>query len=148
MHRSQSPEELEKAFEKDSVVRDTATTTLGSGSTLRIFEKGGKPLLFVTVSGDSIRRIENVRIMDPRYHTEEGIGLGSTFGEIRKHYRIRKIVTALNNVVVFVKGRDFYFTISRDQLPASLRYNRELSVEEVHIPDNARIKYLMIGWDE
>jgi hypothetical protein len=28
-----------------------------------------------------------------------------------------------------------------------LRYNANATVEEVQIPDNAKIKYMMVGWD-
>jgi hypothetical protein len=49
--------------------------------------------------------------------------------------------------VIFPKGSDLYFTIGREELPASLRYNTEAEIEAVQIPDQARIKYLMAGWE-
>lgn len=148
LFRNSTVRELDSIFSGDSLVTDSIKTRLGSSpGRIKVFEKGGKQLLTLTPSADSLNRIESIRILDPRFTTAEGVGLGSTFGEIRKHYPIRKIVTSLNNVVVFIKGQDFYFTISRDQLPASLRYSTELKVEEVQIPDQAKIKYLMVGWD-
>ncbi len=148
LFRSSTVRDLDSIFSGDSLVTDSIKTRLGSSpGRIKVFEKGGKQLLTLTPSADSLRRIESIRILDPRFTTAEGVGLGSTFGEIRKHYPIRKIVTSLNNVVVFIKGQDYYFTISRDQLPASLRYSTELNVEEVQIPDQAKIKYLMVGWE-
>ena len=71
----------------------------------------------------------------------------STFKEIRENYSIKKIITSLNNVVVLLKDNDLYFTIDKKELPESLRYNANNNIEEVQIPDNAKVKYMMIGWD-
>ena len=114
---------------------------------INIYEKGGKPLLTITPNNDSIQGISNIRINDPRFITDKGIGLASTFKDIKAKYEIKKVVTSMNNVVLFVKDHDVYFTIDREELPASLRYTRDISIEEIQIPDKARIKYLMIGWE-
>ncbi len=148
LSRSSRVGELETIFAADSLVNSGSATSLGTGDTrIEIFEKGGKPLLLLTPATDSLERIENVRVIDPRYTTAEGISLKSTFKDIRETYPIRKIITSLNNVVILPKGKDFYFTISREELPASLRYNKDVEIEEVQIPDQARIKYLMVGWE-
>ena len=138
--------EVEALYAADSVVRDSSSS-FSKVARIHIYEKGGKPLLMVTPNNDSIPGIANIRINDPRYLTEEGVGLASTFKDIKEHYEIRKIVTSINNVVLFVKGHDVYFTIDRQELPASLRYTRDINIEAIQIPDKARIKYLMIGWE-
>jgi hypothetical protein len=84
--------------------------------------------------------------MDPRYTSEKGIGLKSTFKDIQDSYEIKKIVTTLNSVVVFPKGSNLYFTIDKEELPESLRFSTA-SIEAVQIPDEAKIKYLMLGWE-
>jgi hypothetical protein len=53
----------------------------------------------------------------------------------------------MNNVVILLKDSDLYFTIDKKELPESLRYNANTKIEEVQIPDKARIKYMMVGWD-
>lgn len=147
LRRGSKAGDIATLFSGDSVVVDSAAGRFGgSSSRINVFEKGGKPLLLLSTASDSTEIIENVRVLDTRYSTAEGVGLNSTFKDIQQHYPIKKIVTSLNNIVVFVKGQDFYFTISRDQLPASLRYSADLQVEQVQIPDQARIKYLMVGW--
>lgn len=138
--------EVEALYAADSVVQDSSSS-FSSVRRIHIFEKGGKPLLMVTPDKDSVPGIANIRINDPRYLTEKGVGLESTFKDIRDKYEIRKIVTSMNNVVLFVKGHDVYFTIDRQELPASLRYTRDINIEAIQIPDKARIKYLMIGWE-
>ena len=148
LNRSTTLDSLDTIYATDSIVRDTSKPTFGSKTgKIKIFEKGGKHLLTVTPDSDSIPHIENIRIFDPRFTTEKGVGLKSTFKDIKDHYTIKKVVTSMNNVVIFVKDSDAYFTISKEELPSSLRYASSTNIEAVQIPDKAKIKYLMVGWD-
>ncbi len=139
---------LSKVYESDSVVIDTARfeSSLPSRS-IHIFEKGGSLLLTLTTSDDSIPKIANIRIQDPRFMTENGIHMKSTFKDIKDKLPIGKIVTSRNNVIIFIQKSDLYFTISKEELPASLRYAGSTNIEAVQIPDKARIKYMMVSWD-
>ena len=138
--------DMQSLYESDSVVVDSVYA-MAKNQRVQIFEKGGTQLLSITSNTDSVPGIGNIRIYDPRYLTEKGIGLASTFKDIKDQYEIKKVVTSLSNVVVFIKDHDLYFTIDREELPASLRYTTNVSIEEVQIPDKARIKYLMIAWE-
>ncbi|MDC6386047.1 hypothetical protein D2V93_10910 [Flagellimonas taeanensis] len=139
--------ELESVFAQDSIVQDTTAIKLGdSNKKIEVFEKGGKHLLTLTPSSDSIPTIENIRIHDPRYVSENGIGLQSTFKDIEKNYKSKKIVTTLNSIVIFPKGSNLYFTIDKQELPSELRFTTS-TIEAVQIPDEAKIKYLMLGWE-
>ncbi|MBS9461798.1 hypothetical protein KIM67_05205 [Flagellimonas sp. 389] len=139
--------DLETVFVQDSIVKDTLNLKIGTRTRkVKVFEKGGKHLLTLTPSLDSIPTVENVRIFDIRYETEKGIGLASTFGEIQQKYPIKKIVTTIKSIVVFPKGSNIYFTIDKEELPANLRYGTS-TIEAVQIPDDAKIKYMMLGWD-
>lgn len=140
--------DLELIYEGDSIVKDTFYARVGSRTKkIKVFERGGKHLLTLTPSGDSIPTIENITIEDTRYQTLEGIGLKSTFADIQKNYTIRKIVTTINSVVIFPKSSNLYFTIGKEELPANLRYTTS-NIDAVQIPDEAKIKYLMIGWEQ
>ena len=138
--------QLDSIYRLDSLVRDTSSLTIGRNRQIDVFEPGGKHLLTLTPATDSLERIDNIRIWDPRFKTEAGIGLESTFGEIEKAYEIRKVVSSLNNILVLVKEHPVYFTISREELPAALRYTNT-QIEAVQIPDDAHIKYMMVGWE-
>lgn len=139
--------DLELIYTEDSIVTDTVRGNFGRGaSKINIFEKGGKHLLILTPNTDSIATIENVQIKDPRYTTATGIGINSTFKDIKEKYTIRKVITSLNNVLILIKDSDVYFTIDKKELPENLRYNNT-NIEAVQIPDIAKIKYMMIGWD-
>ncbi len=140
--------DIDLIFEKDSVVQDTVKLNFGSGaSKIKIFENGGKLLLTLTPNTDSIATIQNIQINDSRFVTENGITMESTFKEIREKYSVKKIITSMNNVVILLKDSDLYFTIDKKELPESLRYNANTKIEEVQIPDKAKIKYMMVGWD-
>ncbi|GMN10871.1 hypothetical protein MTsPCn9_28170 [Croceitalea sp. MTPC9] len=139
--------DLELIYADDSIVKDTFNLKIGASKRkVKVFEKSGKHLLTLTPSDDSIPTIENIRVYDSRFTTENGIGLNSTFKDIQNNYSIKKIVTTLNSIVVFVKESDLYFTIDKEELPGNLRFGSS-NIEAVQIPDEAKIKYLMIGWD-
>ena len=140
-------EDLKRVFAADSIIGDTSKIEMGSkAKKIKIFEKGGKHLLTLTPSADSVPTIENIRVFDVRYQTLKGIGLKSTFADIQKNYTIKKIVTTLNSVVIFPKESNLYFTIDKEELPTNLRYTTT-NIEAVQIPATAKIKYLMIGWE-
>nr|WP_299070515.1 hypothetical protein [uncultured Allomuricauda sp.] len=140
-------EDLEAVFIQDSIVKDTSSLSIASQSRkIKLFEKGGKHLMTFTPNLDSVPKIENIRIFDTRYVTGDGIGLQSTFKDIQTKYAIKKIVTTLNSIVIFPKESNLYFTIDKSELPANLRYSTS-TIEAVQIPDNAKIKYLMLGWE-
>lgn len=140
--------DLELIYAEDSLVMDTVKLDFGSGaSKIKIFEKGGAQLLTLTPNSDSIPTIQNVQINDKRFKTESGLNIKSTFKDIKEKYQIKKIITSINNVVILLKDNDIYFTIDKTELPASLRYSANTNIEEVQIPDTAKIKYMMIGWD-
>ena len=148
LQRNISIEEAEKLYERDSIVKDTLQLALGVGNgKLKLYERGGKHLLTLTPGNDSVQNIEHVLIADPRFTTMEGIGLQSTFKDIKEQYEIDKILTSLNNVVILIKDSDIYFTIDKQQLPAHLRYTKTRDIELVEIPDQAQLKYFMVGWD-
>jgi len=138
--------QLDSIYQQGSLVRDTTSPSIGRIRQIDVYEQGGKHLLTLTPSMDSLETIDNIRIWDPRFKTEAGIGLESTFGEIEKAYQIRKVVSSLNNILILVREHPVYFTISREELPAALRYTNT-PIEAVQIPDNAPVKYMMVGWE-
>lgn len=147
LSQSTKVSELESIFAQDSLVRDSLAPGFGgSKAKIEVYEKGGTHLLTLTPSADSIPGIEHIQIIDPRYHTKDDIGLKSDFGEIEKHYEIRKTSTTLGSIVIFPKGSNLYFTIDKKELPGNIRYGTA-RIEAVQIPSRAKIKYLMIAWE-
>tara|TARA_R110002049_G_scaffold33535_13_gene110438 strand:- start:6931 stop:7476 length:546 start_codon:yes stop_codon:yes gene_type:complete len=137
--------DLEVIFANDSIVRGNDLQFNVAKQKQHIYEKGGKPLFSVSISNDTI--INNIQVLDPRYTTDKGVGLGSTFKDIKDNYTISKVITSINNVVLFIKDSGIYFTIDKQELPANLRYAVSAKIEAIQIPDAAKIKYMMIDWE-
>ncbi len=91
--------------------------------------------------------IKNIQVFDARYKTEKGLNIGSTWKDVKANYTIDNIETTINAVVIFLKETDVYLTIDKKSLPEELRYNMDIEIEASQIPDNAPIKYFMIGWE-
>ena len=92
------------------------------------------------------KTIKTVQVFDERYTTEEGINLNSTYKDITEAYEISRIETLISSIVIFVDDINAYFTIDRDELPGELRFNMDAKVTGAEIPNDAKIKYFMIGW--
>ncbi|MCV6630729.1 MAG: hypothetical protein OIF50_12830 [Flavobacteriaceae bacterium] len=148
LHKDTAYKTIDSLFINDSVVHAKAADygKLNSSSSVSIF-RDGKELMKISPSSDSIPKIGHVQILDNRFATDKGIGLASTFKDVQKHYTVNNIINSLNNLVVFIAESDLYFTIDKKELPENLRYNMG-KIEAIQIPNDAKIKYLMIGWGE
>ena len=141
--------ELNTIFINDSVVRYIAGDEFtGSVNTIEVFEKAGKKLLDLSPveALDSTSLISTVRIMDNRYKTKKNISTLSTFKDIQEAYKISKIDNLINAVVVSVNEINASFTIDKKELPASMRFDMDLKIDALQIPEKAKIKYFMIHW--
>jgi len=141
--------ELDTIFMNDSVVRFIAGDEFtGAVNTIEIFEKGGKKLLDLSPKEalDSTSVISSVRIIDERYKTEKNISKLSMFKDIKDAYKISKIDNLINSIVVSVNEINASFTIDKKELPSSLRFNMDATIDPIQIPEKAKIKYFMIHW--
>ncbi|MGB5647398.1 MAG: hypothetical protein WBM55_09760 [Muriicola sp.] len=145
--KTNSIAQLDSIFASDSIVRTPSMTEdKTAAGKIEVYEKGGAHLLSISPTNDSVPMIENIRIYDARYSTAEGVNVLSTFKDIKDKLKIKKVITSMNNVVILLHDSDLYFTISKDELPAELRFNNS-DIDAVQIPDKAKIKYMMIGWN-
>lgn len=141
--------DLDAIFSKDSVVRYIAGDEfIGSVNTIEIYEKGGKKLLDLSPEEalDSTSVISSVNVMDKRFKTEKNISLLSTFKDIKEAYKISKIDNLINVIVVSVNDINASFTIDKKELPASMRFDMDMAIDPIQIPEKAKIKYFMIHW--
>lgn len=142
--------QVDSIFVLDSIVPlSTIENTLGTQGEVEVFEKGGKKLLLLSPQNETDPNsvITNIQIFDERFKTDKGLNLNSTFADVKANYEVVGIQNAINSVVVFLKDSDIYITIDKKELPANLRYNYSAKVEVTQIPDAAKFKYLMLGWD-
>jgi len=141
--------DLKTVFKNDSISSfKTDKRFTGMTRDIHIISKEGKHLLTLSPTSiiDSTATITTVRIEDPRFVTKKGIGLNSTFGEIAEQYKINKIDNLLKNIVVSVNELNASFTIDKEELPANMRFDMNLNIDAVQIPDESKIKYFMLHW--
>jgi len=142
--------QVDSIFATDSIVPlSSIKNALGTQGEVEVYEKGGKKLLLLSPNSETDPNsvITNIQIFDDRYKTDKGLNLNSTFADVKANYEVVGIQNAINSVVVFLKDSEVYLTIDKKELPASLRYNYSAKVEVTQIPDAAKFKYFMVGWD-
>ncbi|MDC8005502.1 hypothetical protein POV27_15700 [Aureisphaera galaxeae] len=143
--------QVDSIFAQDSLVwLNPVQDALGTQGEVEIYEKGGKKLLMLSPHSetDPDSNIGNVQVFDERFITETGLNINSTFGDLKANYEIESVETTLNAVVIFIKDSDIFITIDKRELPENVRYTLDKKVELTQIPDSAKFKYFMIGWDE
>jgi len=149
LNDSTQVKDLDSVFANDSVVRYIAGDEFtGSVNTIEIFEKTGKKLLDLSPKEalDSTSVISSVHVIDPRYKTEKNISTISTFKELKDAYKISKIDNLINAIVVSVNEINASFTIDKKELPASMRFDMDMTIDAIQIPEKAKIKFFMIHW--
>ena len=142
--------DLKTIFSNDSIVNFiNGDEFTGNRNNIEIFEKGGKKLLILTPKQtlDSTSVIESIEIIDSRYRTDKNISNASTFKDISNAYKITKINNLINSVLLNVNELHGSFAIDKKELPANLRFDMNLKIEDTHIPDHAKIKYFFINWN-
>jgi hypothetical protein len=141
--------ELDLIFSNDSVVKHIAGDEFaGSVNKIEIFEKGGRKLLDLSPREalDSVSLISSVRIIDDRFTTEKNISVLSTFKELNEAYKISRIDNLIDAIVISVNELNASFTIDKKELPASMRFDMDMTIDAIQIPEKAKIKYFMIHW--
>lgn len=141
--------DLELAFPNDSIVTSTNVNGIDRQNTeIDIYDTSGNKLLELTpkIRRDSTSTFESVQIFDKRFKTDKNVTMLSTFKDIQDNYNISKINNLIRTVVISVNEINASFTIDKDELPANLRFDMDLTIDEVQIPSKAKIKYFMIHW--
>lgn len=140
--------DLKIIYAKDSIVKSDDNGFSGYNNDIEIFEKGGNKLLSLSPRNptDSTSYIQSIRVFDSRYKTDKNVTINSTFKDIAKNYKISHIDNLINSIVISVNDINASFTIDKKELPANMRFDRSLKIEETHIPDDAKIKFYFITW--
>lgn len=140
--------QLDSLFPNDSIVNLFAASNVNIPGVIQIYQKGGKKLLEITPSKytEDGQNISYIEVLDERYKTEKGLSCKSTFKDFEKKYVISSIENMINNVMVSFQGYDFYIVISKDELPAELRFDNKSKIDKLQIPDDAKVKYFNVSW--
>ncbi len=141
--------DLESVFINDSIVKYVSGDEFtGNVNDLEIYEKGGKLLLVLSPSQvlDSTSTIRTVKVVDPRFVTVKGLSPNSTFKDINVNYKISNIQNSLRNIIISVNEINAYFTIDKNELPGNMRFDMNLKIEAIQIPEEAKIKNFYLYW--
>lgn len=146
--KTTTAKEVDLLYESDSVVKQDIEGIV-TNKNIEIFEKGGAKLLSLEPSeeGKDDSTFDHIQIFDSRFKTDKGVGLSSTFADFTTHYEVKRIERIMNLVNVFFKNEDFYITIDMKELPMEIRVQPDFKIDPVHIPNRAKLKYLMISWN-
>lgn len=144
--------ELEKIFEKDSIIKVLSEGAKGDNSyqdddEYIIFEKGGKHLLTVVPKEqlDETSTLKSIEIFDERYKTDSGLNIHSTFGQINSNNKISKVETSFSSAILFIDDLNAMITIDKEELGLKEFNMQKVSLEQ--IPDLAKVKSFTIWFN-
>jgi len=141
--------DLQSVFPNDSIARFLSGDEFaGNINNVEIYDKEGNKLLILTPrnSSDSTSTIQSVQIISDRFKTSKGLNSKSTFKTIKNNYKISRIHNMSKNIVITVNEINAFFNIDKNELPAELRFDNNLIIEAIQIPDDAKIKRFFIQW--
>ena len=147
--RGMTIKEIDSIFAQDSIVKLYAQNEeLPTQGEVEIYDKNGTKLVSISpvTNNDPDALISNFQFFDPRYKTDKGLNLSSTFKDIKANYQISNIETTISTVVIFLEDNDLFINIDKNELPENFRYNPNLVIDVTNIPDEAKIKYFMLSW--
>ncbi len=151
LNKSITIKQVDSIFAQDSLVwLNPVKDALGTQGEVEIYDTEGKKLLLLSPHSETNpeSKIGNIQVFDERFATDKGLNINSTFGELKANYEIESVETTLNAVVLFLKNSDIFITIDKRELPENVRYTLDKKIELTQIPDSAKFKYFMIGWDK
>lgn len=147
LNDSTQVKELNTIFANDSIVNFNKDDSFTGGiNTIDVYEKNGNQLLSISPRKalDSTATIRSVNLMDSRYKTSKNVSKSSTFKDIKDNYTISRISNLINSIVITVNDIDATFTIDKSELPANMRFDMDMKIDPIQIPDDAKVKFFMV----
>jgi len=93
------------------------------------------------------QRVNRVIVLNPLFHTEQGITTASTFGDIKQAYSITRIEPDKKDIVVVVDDLRASFSIPKSKLPATWWDEKTKTVNSSQIPSSAPIRNFVLRWE-
>lgn len=153
--------DLNVIFEQDSIVSQNSESILkkeeGEGDEIsffgssneeyEVFSKDGQKLLEIVPvnQNDSTSKLKSIQIFNPSYKTAKGIGLLSTFRDIKNSYMINKVETTLSSATLYIDELNATIAIDKNDLGINKFSSEEISIDQ--IPDISTIKYFTIWFN-
>jgi len=147
--------DLETIFKKDSIVSTSQTADSTEEKKLFsvvsdeyiIFSMKGKKMLEIVPEkiNDSTSTIRSIQIFDPKFITDRGISLTSTFKDINEQYMVNNVETTLTSATLFIDELNATIAIDKKELGLNSFSRDEVTLDQ--IPDLAKIKYFTIWFN-
>lgn len=144
--------QMQEIFKNDSIVPNLSEGSLGDDyfqddDEYHIYEKGGKHLLTIVPKEqlDSTSTIKSIEIFDPRFKTESGLNINSTFSEISLNNNIDKVESSISSATLFIDDLNATITIDKQELGLQPFSKQKVSTDQ--IPDLAKIKSFTIWFN-
>jgi len=138
--------EVKNIMHEDSVVTETTNDGFVSSVSkkkqkLIVFDTSGQKLMEINPlkTSDSLTLIQDVRIFSENYKTNNGIGIGSSFADLKKNHDINNIQTSLSSIIINLKDIDAMVSFSKEVLPGNVRFDNDAVIKSTMIPDDAEI---------
>ncbi|HFX18069.1 MAG TPA: hypothetical protein ENK64_02895 [Flavobacteriales bacterium] len=140
--------QMKQLYQNDSIVK----TTEGAGAfepydEYIIIDKNTKDVLMVVIPkkiNDEQSKIKRVEIKSPKFKTDKGVGLSSSFGDFKKHHKIGRIDETFKYIVVFIDDLNATINMPKDVIPLNARNDSSIKVDETLIPDQSKIKDFIV----
>jgi hypothetical protein len=139
--------DLKIIFANDSIVNFKEDDSfIGGINTIDVYDKTGNQLLSISPNEalDSTATISSIRLVDPRYKTNKNVSSVATFKDINDNYKISKISNLINSIVITVNEIDASFTIDKKELPANMRFDMDMQIDPIQVPEAAKVKFFML----
>lgn len=146
--------EVEGLLVNDSVVVENPQTPFGTFiksvvKTMEVYDNTGTKHLIIQPRGalDTISQIKSIRLVSDRYKTENGIGFGSSFGELKKYHDVSNIQSSLQSIIITLNDINAFVSFDREVLPSDVRFDIEAEITPIMIPDDATINRFWLNFD-
>jgi hypothetical protein len=112
------------------------------------FDKNKTHLLTLTptIQDDTQSKINRILILDKRFKTNQNIGLGSTYLDLKNNYKITDIAPDLEHIVLTVGELNAWLSINKNQLLDNWWDENKKQIDSSKIPDTATIDTFVIWW--
>ena len=146
--------QVEPLFVDDSVVVTYPESSFGTFiksviKKMEVYDTTGTKHLIIEPRGslDTISLIRSIRLVSDRYKTENGIGFGSTFGELKKYHDVTNIQSSIKSVIITLDDLNAFVSFDREVLPNDVRFDLEADIKPIMIPDDATINRFWLNFD-
>jgi hypothetical protein len=131
---------LQQIFGADNVRKNTITNEGIPSEVIDIYHDGSH-ILRIDADCPNPCRIQRITVMNSRFRTNEGIGIGSTVGELKNHYKIDRVLLGEGRVYARVESLNASFRLNTSKI--NIDITRPLDISR--LPDNMEIEGLLFS---